>query len=67
MKTLIENGTVITHAGRMAADVLIDGETVVGIAARGSHGWTAERVIDASGRYVLPGGVDVHTDRKRVV
>jgi dihydropyrimidinase len=61
MKTLIENGTVITHAGRMAADVLIDRETVVGIAAAGSHGWTADRVIDASGRYVLPGGVDVHT------
>ena len=61
MKTLIENGTVITHAGRMDADVLIDGEKVVGIAAAGSHGWTADRVIDASGRYVLPGGVDVHT------
>ena len=61
MKTLIANGTVITHAGRMAADVLIDGETDVGIAANGSHGWTADRVIDAGGRYVLPGGVDVHT------
>ena len=61
MKTLIENGTVITHAGRMDADVLIDGEKVVGIAAAGSHGWTADRVIDAGGRYVLPGGVDVHT------
>ncbi len=61
MKTLIENGTVVTHAGRMAADVLIDGATVVGIAASGSHGWTADRVIDAGGRYVFPGGVDVHT------
>jgi dihydropyrimidinase len=61
MKTLIANGTVITHAGRMDADVLIDGETVVGIAASGSHGWSADRVIDAAGRYVLPGGVDVHT------
>ncbi len=61
MKTLIANGTVITHAGRMDADVLIDGETVVGIAASGSHGWNADRVIDAAGRYVLPGGVDVHT------
>ncbi len=61
MKTLIANGTVITHAGRMDADVLIDGESVVGIAATGSHGWSADRVIDASGRYVLPGGVDVHT------
>ena len=61
MKTLIQNGTVVTHAGRMEADVLIDGETVVGIAAHGSHGWTADRVIDAAGRYVFPGGVDVHT------
>mgnify|MGYP001813045485 FL=1 len=61
MKTLIANGTVITHAGRMDADVLIDGETVVGVAASGSHGWNADRVIDAAGRYVLPGGVDVHT------
>ena len=61
MKTLIANGTVITHAGRMDADVLIDGETVVGIAASGSHGWSADRVIDATGRYLFPGGVDVHT------
>ncbi len=61
MKTLIENGIVVTHAGRMTADVLIDGETVVGIAASGSHGWTADRVIDAAGRFVFPGGVDVHT------
>jgi dihydropyrimidinase len=61
MSTLITNGTVVTHAGRVTADVLIDGEVVVGIAASGSHQWTADRVIDASGRYLFPGGVDVHT------
>jgi dihydropyrimidinase len=61
MRTLIVNGTVVTHAGRMAADVLIEDEKVVALAAHGSHGWTADRVIDAAGRYVLPGGVDVHT------
>jgi dihydropyrimidinase len=61
VKTLIANGTVVTHAGRMSADVLIEGETVVGIAAPGSHTWTADRVIDAAGRFVFPGGVDVHT------
>lgn len=61
MRTIIANGTVVTHAGRMVADVLIEGETVVGIADPGHHQWTAERVIDAAGKYVFPGGVDVHT------
>ncbi len=63
MRILIKNGTVVTHAGRSQADVLIDGEVVAGIAASGTHEWEAgaQKVIDASGKYVLPGGVDVHT------
>lgn len=62
MKTLIKNGTVVTHAGRVGADVLIEGEKVVGIAAPGTHHWEeGATVIDAAGRYLLPGGVDVHT------
>jgi dihydropyrimidinase len=61
MKTLIENGTVITHAGRVAADVLIDGEVVVAMAAHGQHQWAADRVLDATDKYVMPGGVDIHT------
>ena len=61
-RTLISGGTVVTATETMAADVLIDGEKIVGIAASGSHGWNdADKVIDASGKYVLPGGVDVHT------
>ena len=63
MRIVIKNGTVVTATEKMAADVLIEGEKVVALAAAGSHDWTAgaDRVIDAIGRYVLPGGLDVHT------
>jgi dihydropyrimidinase len=55
---------VITAAEEMYADVLIEGERVVALAAHGSdaaEAWTAETVIDAGGKYVIPGGVDAHT------
>jgi dihydropyrimidinase len=59
VKTLIKGGTVVTANETMAADVLVDGERV---AALGSDlGVEADRVIDAGGRLVMPGGIDVHT------
>jgi dihydropyrimidinase len=60
-RTLIANGTVVTATDQVAADVLIEGEKVVGLAAPGSHGWSADHTVDASGKFVLPGGIDVHT------
>jgi dihydropyrimidinase len=59
MRTLIKNGTVVTAADQYKGDVLIEDEriTVVGTALE-MH---ADKVIDASGKYVLPGGIDVHT------
>src|SRR6059036_2647519 len=59
MKTLIKNGTVVTATDQYKGDVLIEDEkiTVIGTSLE-IH---ADRVIDASGRYVLPGGIDVHT------
>jgi dihydropyrimidinase len=60
-RTVIANGTVITATETMAADVLIEDEKVVALAAHGSQEWTADRTIDATGKYVMPGGVDVHT------
>ena len=63
VRTLIANGTVVSPSGRWRADVLIDGETVAAVLApeqTEALGVTADRVIDASGRYVIPGGVDVH-------
>ncbi|HUD68697.1 MAG TPA: dihydropyrimidinase [Acidimicrobiales bacterium] len=58
MKTLIKNGTVVTSAEMVVADVLIDGER---IAAVGSGLGDADTVIDATDRLVMPGGIDVHT------
>jgi dihydropyrimidinase len=62
MRTLITNGTIVTADGSYDADVLIDGETIAAIGADlASSGTTADETIDASGRYVIPGGIDVHT------
>jgi dihydropyrimidinase len=67
MTTLIKNGTVVSATGRAAADVLVDGETIVAVLAPGSNllGFELESavdtVIDAAGKYVIPGGVDAHT------
>lgn len=62
-RTVIKSGTVITATEKMSADVLVDGEKVVALAAPGSHDWEAgaDKIIDAVGKYVMPGGIDVHT------
>ncbi|MEU4091446.1 dihydropyrimidinase [Streptomyces sp. NPDC026673] len=63
-RTLIRGGLVVTAAEEVHADVLVEGERIVALAAAGStvaEGWTADRVIDATGKYVIPGGVDAHT------
>jgi len=59
MKTLIVNGTVVTASDELQADVLVDGERVVAIGLGLPR--QADRVIDATDRYVMPGAVDVHT------
>jgi dihydropyrimidinase len=62
MRTLITNGLVVTAAGSYPADVLVDGETIalLGSGLAGA-GITADETIDATGKYVVPGGIDVHT------
>src|SRR5436853_1196064 len=59
MTTLIRNGTGVTARDTTKADVLIDGERIAEV--RSGIGDGAERVIDATGKYVIPGGIDCHT------
>lgn len=58
MRTLISGGTVLSAAGAAQADVLVTGEQIQAV---GTSLGAADRTIDAAGRYVIPGGVDVHT------
>ncbi|MER5302385.1 dihydropyrimidinase [Streptomyces lasiicapitis] len=63
-RTLIRGGLVVTAAEELHADVLIEDGRIAALAARGTEAaaaWTADRVIDASDKYVVPGGVDAHT------
>lgn len=57
MRTLIQGGTVVTASDTYQADVLIEDETIASV----GHGFSADTTIDATGKYVLPGGIDVHT------
>jgi dihydropyrimidinase len=59
MTTLIKNGQVVTSINTISADILIEGEKIVNIAPGIASGPGME-VIDASGMYVLPGGIDAH-------
>jgi dihydropyrimidinase len=59
MRTLLRHGMVVNAAGQRRADVLVDGERIASIGAELSG--PVDRVIDATGCLLLPGGVDVHT------
>ncbi|HLL52182.1 MAG TPA: dihydropyrimidinase [Myxococcaceae bacterium] len=62
MRTLIKNGTIATGSDLYKADVLIEGDKVsmIGIDLQPKVG-QVDQIIDATGKYVLPGGIDPHT------
>ncbi len=59
MRTIIQNGTIVSDTAAFRADLLLEDGVVKAVGA----GLSAPdaQVIDASGKYVLPGAVDVHT------
>ena len=59
MRTLIKNGTIVNADATNRADVLIDGETIALIG--NDLAGMADRTIDASDKWVIPGAIDVHT------
>ncbi|WP_375483749.1 dihydropyrimidinase [uncultured Jatrophihabitans sp.] len=64
MTTLITGGTVVSSTGSSRQDVLVDGERIVALLEPGTQTLgpiTADTTIDATGKYVIPGGIDAHT------
>ncbi|WP_216216216.1 dihydropyrimidinase [Amycolatopsis aidingensis] len=62
MRTLIRGGTVLSSTGAATADVLVEDERVAAVAAPGVFGAEAvDTVLEATDKYVLPGGIDAHT------
>jgi dihydropyrimidinase len=59
MGTLFKNGTLVTASDMLKADVMVEGETITLIGLDlPNNGHT---VVDCTGKYVMPGGIDVHT------
>ena len=58
MSVLIQNGIVVTSENEVKADVYIEGETIQAIGENLQV--AADEVVDATGKYILPGGVDQH-------
>ncbi len=58
--TIIVNGRVATATDTYTSDVAIRQGKIAAI-GQGLPGENAGRIIDAAGRYVIPGGIDVHT------
>jgi dihydropyrimidinase len=58
--TIIKNGTVVTATDTFLSDVGIVGGKITDLAAS-LPAENADKVINATGRLVLPGGIDVHT------
>ena len=56
---LIKNGTIVTATDLYKGDVFVEGERISTIGT--ALTMPADRTIDATGKYVLPGGIDVHT------
>ena len=68
MKTIVKNGMLCTESGVYEADILIENGVIreigTGLAEHESKLGSADaeiEIVDASGKYVLPGAVDIHT------
>ncbi len=59
MSVLIKGGRIVTAVDDYVADILIEGETIAAVGS--SLNGSADRVIDATGKYVIPGAIDPHT------
>jgi dihydropyrimidinase len=59
MDLVIKGGTVISPWGRQKLDIMVDKGKIVALGDVGAA--KADRVIDATGKMVIPGGIECHT------
>ena len=59
MRTLIKNGNIVTTSQTYKADLLIENEIIKAIGDFSNE--TADEIIDATEKYVIPGAIDAHT------
>ncbi len=59
MSLLIKNGTIVTASDTYSGDIYIEDGIIKEIAT--NLNISSDEIIDANGKYVIPGGVDVHT------
>ena len=59
MRTLFKGGTIVNADATGKGDVLVDGERIALIGE--NLDVTADKVVDATGKWVIPGGIDPHT------
>ena len=59
MRTIVRGGRIVTASQTFEADILIEDGTIAALGAFAEL--QADRVVDATGKLVLPGGVDPHT------
>lgn len=59
MRKIIKNGTIVTESDIFNGDILIEDEKILAIGRFEDN--EADEVIDAKGKYVMPGAIDVHT------
>ena len=57
---LLINGTVVNAPGSQKADVLVKDEKIVAVAPNLSGSIKNAQIIDAEGKYIIPGGIDPH-------
>src|SRR5437879_98731 len=60
LKTLIRNGQIVNANETRHADILIDADKIADISPN-LPAESADRIIDATGTYLIPGGIDAHT------
>jgi dihydropyrimidinase len=62
VRTLITNGHIVTATDDYMGDILIDGESITALGAPGTFAALhTDVLLDAGGKYIFPGAIDVHT------